>query len=121
MVSDVPTITVYPVGILWDLLHLRVRLPRQPRGHRWRFLRAVVRQMLRQARRRSYWNGYLAEVNYPPAGIITTRCGSGWTKRRAARDLGLQLWLDNDPFINEEKADLILWIDATRKEQEMES
>lgn len=72
-------VDIYPVGLLRDLKHFRAwrreslqyaigRLRRSMRMGRWR--------------RRSYYNGYLAEssANVP-------RCGHGWTRRRALIDL----------------------------------
>lgn len=94
--TDPTEIEVYPVGVLLDLRNLRRKL-RHP-GHgmtRWRELRAAARWFRRSWRRRSYWNGYLAEVHYPPAGLTHRRAGRGWTRRAAARSLGLRLWEDN--------------------------
>lgn len=84
-----PQISVYPVGVMSVLLTLR----HSPPSH-WN-LRWHARNFRTHWRRRSYWNGFLAEVDYPPAGLIHTTCGKGWTRRSAARDLGLQLWKDN--------------------------
>lgn len=84
-------VSVYPVGFMSDLLAVRARLVHgAPISWRWR-----IEQFRRSWRRRSYWNGFLAEVDYPPAGLTHTRCGHGWTRRRAARDLGYALWKDN--------------------------
>jgi hypothetical protein len=73
-------VDIYPVGLLADLKHFR--------GDWWVWGRRVavarfVRSVRRSWRRRSYWNGYLAEVDLP----IATRCGRGWTKVRARLDL----------------------------------
>lgn len=80
-------VVVYPVGLLRDLLQFAHGLHR-PRA--LRRLRNGLRYPLRQARARdwravrNYFNGYLAEPEDWPAGV--TRCGSGWTRRRALRD-----------------------------------
>jgi len=70
----VSAIDVYPVGLFRDVKHRRFRsglryLRDQARGRNWR---AVG----------NYFNGFLAE--HPTLG---TRCGHGWTKRRALADL----------------------------------
>lgn len=67
---------VYPVGLLRDLVSLRTG----------RFTaRQFARWFRASWRRRSYWNGYLAE---PVSEAVTfTRCGTGWTQRRASADL----------------------------------
>jgi hypothetical protein len=80
-------VDVYPVGLLRDLLQFTHGLHR-PRA--LRRLRHSFRYPLRQARAgdwravRNYFNGYLAEPASWPPGV--TRCGSGWTRRRALRD-----------------------------------
>jgi hypothetical protein len=84
-------ISVYPVGILLHARQLWHRgLAGQPLNIRWH-----VQMFCQMWRNRNYWNGFLAEVDYPPAGLTHTVCGRGWTRRRAARDLGYKLWLDN--------------------------
>lgn len=86
-----PTIDVYPVGVLADLLRLRNALHRRhPKAIRWALgrLRSQARYITRQARRgnwravRNAFNGYLAEHR-----TLGTRCGKGWTRRRALLDL----------------------------------
>lgn len=73
-------IEAYPVGLFSDIKRRR--------------LRTGLRYMLEQARKRNwravrnYFNGYLAEWHYCPPGVVHYRCGKGWTKRRALRDLG---------------------------------
>ncbi len=73
-------IEAYPVGLFLDIKRRR--------------LRTGIRYVVEQARRRNwravrnYFNGYLAEWHYCPPGVAHTRCGKGWTKRRALRDLG---------------------------------
>jgi hypothetical protein len=49
----------------------------------------LVASFRRHWRRKSYWNGYLAEPRSFPPGL--TRCGSGWTYCRAVRDLRLRI------------------------------
>lgn len=94
--SNPTEIEVYPVGLLSDLRHLRGVLRHPSHGmNRRKHLRAFGRRVTSSWRRRSYWNGYLAEVHCPPAGLMHRRCGRGWTKRAAARSLGLRLWEDN--------------------------
>ena len=86
-------ISVYPVGMMAMLLSLRSAITHRSLGYfTWRW---HARGFARDWRNRNYWNGFLAEVDYPPAGLTHTRCGRGWTRRRAARSLGLQLWKDN--------------------------
>jgi hypothetical protein len=74
-------VTIYPVG-LW----LEARETR--RRKRWCF---HFKSMWRQIKRREWrnvknsFNGYLAEPDIFPHGLH--RCGSGWTRRRALRDL----------------------------------
>lgn len=80
-------IDTYPVGVLAAWKHRRLRrearlLTRWARDRNWRALR-------------NSFNGYLAEISYPPADFRHTRCGTGWTKRAAASSLGRRLWLDN--------------------------
>jgi hypothetical protein len=81
-------IEAYPLGILSDIKRRRVRygirnyLIPQVRGRNWRAVR-------------NYFNGYLAEWHYPPAGMRHSRCGRGWTKRAAIRRLGIHLAENN--------------------------
>jgi len=80
-------VDVYPVGLWHDLQHFRRGVHRPRRIQR---LRYALRYPLRQARAgnwravKNYFNGYLAEPADFPPGV--TRCGSGWTRRRALRD-----------------------------------
>ncbi len=72
-------IEVYPVGVLMDLKHRKIQrsiryLHYQFKARNWRAIK-------------SSFNGYLAEWHYPPE-MRHSRCGHGWTKRRALRDLG---------------------------------
>lgn len=74
-------IVVYPVGLFSDLKRQR--------------LRSGLRYLRYQAQRGNwrsvgnYFNGYLAEAQY--TSMRHTRCGHGWTKRRALSDLGRHL------------------------------
>lgn len=90
-------ISVYPVGFMSEVLALRAALRRKAGASSvktfvWRW---HLRRFREQWRKRAYWNGFLAEVDYPPEGLTHNRCGRGWTRRAAARDLGYQLWIDN--------------------------
>lgn len=85
-------VDVYPVGLVSDLRTLRYRLRSSlcvkhgpsrgcscwPPHHA---LRAFARAFRQGCRRRSYWNGYLAEPDPWPEGLRS--CGHGWTRRRA--------------------------------------
>lgn len=70
-------IEVYPVGLRHDIKRRRVR-----RGL-WYLRRQAARREWRAVK--NYFNGYLAEPCPLPDGFI--RCGSGWTRARALRDL----------------------------------
>lgn len=86
---------IYPVGALASLLMIR----RAVRDRRWSIVKHYIqreRQTLRRYRRNREWqnlknhfNGYLCEPTPFPVGV--TRCGSGWTKRRAARSMDRQI------------------------------
>lgn len=104
-------VDIYPVGALGNLLsawgHLTGRYGRgdaaTPPPWLWRIekfrecLRHLRRTVVRQVRARQWrelknaFNGYLAEPTPFPEGV--TRCGSGWTKRRARRSLDRQIAL----------------------------
>lgn len=73
-------VDIYPVGLLSDLKRLRGDW--WCRGRRYA-VGAFARRFRAHWRSRSYWNGYLAEVDLP----IVTRAGHGWTKTRARLDL----------------------------------
>ena len=75
-------IDVYPVGFYSDVRRLLMALRM---GH-WRDISYQVRRIARSWRRRSYWNGYLAEVGHPIA-----TCGRGLTRRRALLRLEARL------------------------------
>lgn len=84
MSTDTPDgVDVYPVGLLADLRFLYGTVRRAPRHTReaWRKLRNGWRQGWRK---RSYWNGYLAE---PTPNVAWVGAGHGWTKGRAVRGL----------------------------------
>jgi hypothetical protein len=82
-------IEVYAVGLLADLRRL-VHSP-EPLPQRIRRFRFDLGYPRRQARARNwravknYLNGYLCEPAVWPSGV--TRCGTGWTRGRAYRDL----------------------------------
>jgi hypothetical protein len=84
-------IDVYAVGWLWVLLALgRSLRARHPKAIRFALVKVRYewRCTVRRARAgkwrevRNSLNGYLAEHH-----AIGSRCGHGWTKRRALRDL----------------------------------
>jgi hypothetical protein len=85
-------ITIYPVGLLADLAQF---IHNPDREWARRKLRNALGHPLRNARRRnwravkSYFNGYLAEHAH-----LGTRCGTGWTRGRAYRDLARHLHRD---------------------------
>ena len=75
-------IDVYPVGFYLDIRRLLMALRM---GH-WRDASYGLRWIARSCRRRSYWNGYLAEVGHPIA-----MCGHGLSRRRALLSLEARL------------------------------
>jgi len=86
---------IYPVGLLAEIQHSRRYKrswidPKRPFTH----LLAAIRHSLKGEWKaayeewrpfKSYFNGYLAEPDVFPGRL--TRCGSGWTRERALRDL----------------------------------
>ncbi len=70
---------IYPVGLAADLHQFKRLIWCHPRPGE------VIVDLLvaaaRGARRRSYWNGFLAETEN------VGRCGHGWTRKRAYRRL----------------------------------
>ncbi len=76
-------VNVYRVGVLADLFRLRRSITHAPWVHKRKGITSALRSIRRHWRRRSAWNGYLAEASDLP------RAGHGWTKRRALRDLDL--------------------------------
>lgn len=85
--SEQTGIETYPVGLLYDLKHHRLRnAPRYLRAHlQQRNWRAI----------RNYFNGYLAEWHNCPEGVRHTKCGRGWTRRAALRRLGAHIVASN--------------------------
>lgn len=75
-------VDIYPVGLMADLrtswrlkrirLHLKSQIWNHVRRREWRELKNT-------------FNGYLAEPDVMPGNL--TRCGSGWTRSRAFKDL----------------------------------
>ncbi len=86
-----PLIDVYPVGVLAELLRLgRALRSRQPQLARWAmgklwwefgYIAHNIRTRNWRAARNAF-KGYLAEHR-----TRGHRCGHGWTRRRALRDL----------------------------------
>jgi hypothetical protein len=78
-------VDIYPVGVLTELI----------RGRRTKQYRASLRNIIRVIKRdveyrkwhalKSSFNGFLAEPDVMPGKL--TRCGSGWTRKRALKDL----------------------------------
>lgn len=88
------TTTVYPVGLWRDWRQYRASPPRRRRAGRAAVRRSVAtpvryawRGEWRQAK--NHLNGWLAEPDPFPPQLV--RCGSGWTRRRALRDLDRRL------------------------------
>lgn len=84
------TSSTYRVGLLRDLYELR-RVWRMPRTgprpiNRWRSLRYRLRLMRTSLLRRSYWNGWLCELDQCDRALAY-KCGKGWTVKRAQRSL----------------------------------
>lgn len=81
-----PFIDVYRVG-LWSDVHRAIgEWKHSPHPHaRRRAVRNLAYWVRRSWRRRSYWNGHLAEPTPFPEPLH--RCGTGWTRRRALRSL----------------------------------
>jgi hypothetical protein len=99
-ISQGARVDVYPVGVLSDLLRIRTALnpcaprPRNyapvvpPVGWRRNTIAHAWSSIRRSWRRRNAWNGYLAEPTWQG---YWTRCGHGWTQRRALADLNRHL------------------------------
>src|SRR5262245_28122412 len=92
-------VDVYSVGLLRDLQHwwrFRKLRPKRKRpmgfGHLWRKVR---RRQWRSIK--SSFNGYLAEPT--PFPMELKRCGSGWSRARALRDLRRRLNNIPDPRV----------------------
>lgn len=78
---------VYPVGLLRDLRQFALGMHRPRAARRLRLALAYPVHLAMDGNWRAvknYFNGYLAEPAEFPPGV--SRCGSGWTKRRARRD-----------------------------------
>ena len=83
-------VDVYPVG--WLAAFRRMRHHHKPRNRprHWP-ISQEWHYMVRQAKAghwkdvKNCFNGYLAEPSEFPPGL--TRCGTGWTRKRALRDL----------------------------------
>ncbi|MEU5323041.1 hypothetical protein AB0G67_40755 [Streptomyces sp. NPDC021056] len=85
-------ITIYSVGLLHDLslfVHAvdRAEARRRLRGSLLREWDRIKARKWREAK--NYFNGYLAEHSE-----LGTRCGTGWTRGRAYRDLARHLHRD---------------------------
>lgn len=91
-------IGTYPVGLLADLK--RRRLIHGLRGYLWRQIKRKNWRAVRQ-----YFNGYLAEWHYPPAGVTIHLCGKGWTRRGAIRRLGIHIAKVNAPELDNTKTE----------------
>jgi hypothetical protein len=86
-------IVIYPVGLLHDwqqFIHAidRARARRSLRASLHREWKRIKARNWRDAK--NYFNGYLAEHAH-----LGTRCGTGWTRGRAYRDLARHL--NSDP------------------------
>jgi hypothetical protein len=90
--NEASGIETYRVGLLADLHAFGIN--RRFSGFRlaWRRLK---RDIARGWRRRSYWNGFLAEWHYCPVGVKHSKCGRGWTRRAALRRLGAHIVASN--------------------------
>lgn len=93
-------VDIYPVGLLMDLQYF-VHSP--DRRSARRTLRASILTLVRHVREgdwrefKNHFNGYIAEPRDWMPGLA--RCGSGWTRGRAYRDLQRRAWraLGGDP------------------------
>ena len=89
-------ISTYRVGLLSDLKNRR----------KWRTIRGYLFyqiEMKNWRAVRNYFNGYLAEWHYPPAGVVHYRCGRGWTRKAAIRRLGIHIATVNAPELTKEQ------------------
>ena len=104
--NETSGIQTYAVGYLQAINGiLRLRLVRDlPYGDRIKARKYVTWQLQRELRGtrrhfanrdwhaiRNQFNGYLAEWDYPPEGMLHNRCGAGWTRRGAVRRLGTHI------------------------------
>lgn len=94
-------IGVYPVGAFSAAKDIRRMIKQRAYRNAWRRAKGEARSLRRRIEDgnwrilRKWFNGYLAEIDYPPVGLRHMTCGHGWTKKRAARKLGEYLWRDN--------------------------
>jgi len=84
MTTNDNSVMIYPVGLLRDWQHGKLRrslfdLARQARRREWRSMR-------------NHFNGYLAEPQVLPDGLHG--CGHGWTQARALRSLNRRIAKD---------------------------
>jgi len=104
--SETSGIQTYAVGYLRAIntvLRLRLvrDLPHADRVAARKHVTQILRRELQATHRhatgrnwraiRSQFNGYLAEWDYPPEGMLHNRCGTGWTRRTAIRRLGTHI------------------------------
>lgn len=77
-------INVYPVGLFRDIRNFgRFR-------YGLRYLIGTITRKEWQATR-NYFNGYLAEWNYPSPEMQSLKAGRGWTKKAAVKRLGIMI------------------------------
>lgn len=98
-VEGLGEVDVYPVGLMSNICTVRLRLgffglsrkTFQPLGQsiayiRFQLRKSDTRRNLHEIRQHLF-NGYLAEPLVWPEDRWLIRCGSGWTRNRAVRDL----------------------------------
>lgn len=84
-------IDVYPIGALKDLIHIRGAWRTGHLSVAYAITRARIKYTALKVWHRKWhslkcdFNGYLAEPRDWPPGL--TRCGTGWTRRRALMSL----------------------------------
>lgn len=95
-------IETYKVGFFSDFSRLYTYIFGRQAWHRstplptrWQAFKYFIRNVLASYKRRSYWNGYLAEFHYPPEGLAYRKCGHGWMRKRALKRLGWQYMISN--------------------------
>ena len=103
--AETTRVSVYRVGVLHDgyLAYTHAKNGRlgEARGR----VRASLRYLLHVLRSRRWrslrnaFNGYLAEVDYPPIWLAHERCGRGWTRAAARRSLRRHLLSLNPPEV----------------------
>lgn len=93
-------IDVYRVGAFKDFyMAWRALTVRPVPLHQWRYARRYLKRPFQLSAHyirvgkwrelKNQWNGFLAEPTPWPTGA--TRCGSGWTRKRALRSLRRQV------------------------------